>query len=318
MSFDLTNWTTAKYTHSFTTDENNSYVLEIHEDEFSATASTIELNGRSAIETRWVHDGENEYGETITSETIVSLYDDGLALVSDLEEQLDTIVNKYLLVIRSGNNLKWVGRIDPESLYFEEDGPIKLSFSATDGLGRLSTIPYADDTDGTPLTAGTVNLISVIADILSSTGFGLDFYVSSSLYHKSSELLASNSGIEKCPLEYTWTNKLAFTNRSKDSDQGLVSALDVIRSICSAWTLKLFQADGAWHLTQANHFAKSSYRRWRYNSAGAGKTADGSNASGATIPENLTGADYEDVNPLKIITSEEYSRTISTAEILSG
>jgi hypothetical protein len=317
LSFDLTNWTTAKYTHSFTTDENNSYVLEVHEDGFASTSSSVELDGRSAIETRWVHDGENEYGETITSETVVSLYDDGLALVSDLEEQLDTIVNKYLLVIRSGNNLKWVGRIDPESLYFEEDGPIKLSFSATDGLGRLSTIPYADDTDGTPLTAGSVNVISVIADILSSTGFGLDFYVSSSLYHKSSELLASNSGIEKCPLEYTWTNKLAFTNRNKDSDQGLVSALDVIRSICSAWTLKLFQADGAWHLTQANHFAKSTYRRWRYSSAGAGKTADGSNASGAGITTTAS-ADYEDVNPLKTITSEEYSRTISTAEILSG
>ena len=255
----------------------------------------IDVAGRATISTRWASEGDNEFAAFMTSETSLSLYDTGEALADDLIDALDTVDNKYVMVIRSGNALKWVGRIDPESINFDEDGPVTLSLTATDGLGRLENKPYISSTDGSGVDEGAATLVSIIADVLSGTGFGLDFYISSSLVPRAATAINET----KNPLQYVWVNKLAFTsNRDKD-ERGLVSKLSVLEAICKAWGLRIFQSDGAWHLVQISHFSQNSHRKWRYNSSGV-----------------LQG--YADVDPRITIANEDVARTRSTADILPG
>jgi hypothetical protein len=295
MAFDLSAWTTAKYRYSFVGDEGTSYIAEIHEDGFSGSVATVDIVGRGSINTRWATEGDDEFAPMMTSETSLALYDTGEALASDLIDALDTVDNKYLMVIRQSGNLKWVGRIDPESINFDEDGQVKLSVTATDGLGRLENKPYITNTDGSGVDEGSATLVSVIADVLSSTGFGLNFYISSSLVPRAATAINET----KNPLEYVWVNKIAFTSNRDKEERGLVSKLSVLEAICKAWGLRVFQSEGAWHLIQVSHFAQNSHRKWQYNSAGS-----------------LQG--YSDVDPRVTVSNEDIKRSESTANILPG
>jgi len=295
MAFDLSTWATAKYRYSFVGDEGTSYIAEIHEDGFSGSVATVDIVGRGSINTRWATEGDDEFAPMMTSETSLALYDTGEALASDLIDALDTVDNKYLMVIRQSGSLKWVGRIDPESINFDEDGPVKLSVTATDGLGRLENKPYISSTDGSSVDEGSATLVSVIADVLSGIGFGLDFYISSSLVPRAGTAITATQN----PLEYVWVNKIAFTSNRDKEERGLVSKLSVLQAICKAWGLRIFQANGAWHLIQVSHLAQNSHRKWQYNSAGT-----------------LQG--YSDVDPRVTISDENVKRSESTANILPG
>ena len=298
MAFDLSTWATAKYRYSFVGDEGTSYIAEIHEDGFSGSVTTVDIVGRGSINTRWTTEGDDEFAPMMASETSLSLYDTGEALASDLIDALDTVDNKYMMVIRQSSNLKWVGRIDPESINFDEDGPVMLSVTATDGLGRLENKPYISSTDGSSVDEGSATLVSVIADVLSGTGFGLDFYISSSLVPRAGTAITATQN----PLEYVWVNKIAFTSNRDKEERGLVSKLSVLQAICKAWGLRVFQADGAWHLIQVSHLAQNSHRKWRYNSAGTLQGTPG----------------YSDVDPRVTISDENVKRSESTANILPG
>ena len=244
MAFDLSTFTTAKYRFTYTGEEGGSYIAEIHQEEpydNGGSPTVIEAVGREAIQITWKHDGENEYAPMVFSEASVAFYDSAGAIAGDLIDALSTVDDKYLFVVRSGSSIKWVGNIDPEGITYNEEGQVPLTISATDGLGRLANRPYISATDGSAADAGSASLIEVIADCLNDTGFGFDFYVSSSLYHKTSPVLASDDN----PLENTWVNKLAFVSKKDTGDQALTSKLSVLKEICAAWGLKCFQAEGA-------------------------------------------------------------------------
>lgn len=319
MAFDLINFTTAKYRYTYTGEEGNEYAAEIHQDGFGGTPTTVEAVGRRAVDITWSHDGDDEYSAVEFSEATVSFYDGTNAIANDLIGNLNDVEEKYLFVVRtnevSSKKLKWVGNIDPEGITYQEEGQVPLTITAADGLGRLNYRPYVAP-DGVSVNTGPANFISVIADCLNDQGLGLDFYVSSSLYHKAADLLAP-AGATKCPPEFTWIDKLAFVADKNKGHQSTVSKLSVLESICFAWGMKCFQADGAWHLIQANHLHTTGYRRWRYNSLGAQKEATGDNLSGGTST-TYPGQNYEDVDPRITVADDNIKRTVSTRSYLKA
>ena len=303
--FDLTStFKSAKYNYSFTGDKGNIYNVDIHEFDYDNTVSglnSIELSGRGAVQTRWSHSGEDEYSPLLTSSTTLTLFDTGEALAGDLIGGLDDVEDKYLLVIRQTSSIKWIGRIDPEAINFREDGPVVLSITASDGLGRLDKEPYIVDFTGTGPVSGVESFTSILSEILDTTGFDLDYYVSSSFYPKTDPVLAATDN----PLENTYVDRINFT--SDDDAQGAVSKLSVLKAVCTTWGAKIFQADGAWHITQVNHLSASSYRRWRYDTDGVAKIVD-SHASNV----------YEDISPRVTFSDNTLVRTFSNASFLKG
>ena len=315
MSFDLNYWTTAKYRYSFTDDRGDSRTVEIHKFGYDnggaplwANITDVEANGRGSVGTRWRLSGDDEYSPFMESETTFKLYDTGEALATDLLDEINEVRDKFLLLVREGDDIKWIGKVEPDSISFKEDGPVKLSITATDGLGRLADLPYIGDVTTQEADSDSATLTQVIAKNLAALGYGFDFYVSSSLKHRSVNFTGSGDE-NNCPLEFTWVNELAFTGSENDDEFAAVSRRDTLEAVLTAFGLRCFQAEGAWHIIQVNHLHDvpyaGKYRRWRYASSGLGKVAD-----------NGGGNDYEDIDPRISVANEELYRTISTASFL--
>ena len=309
MAFNLTSgqWYTAKYRAEFTGDQGTSRIVEIHEDGYdfrtdgpSSLPNPMTGVGRANVSTSYAREGENEFAALAPSETTLSVYDDFASdsIATDLLNDIQTVSDKYAIVIRDGNTLRWVGKIDPEGIEYQEEGPIPLSVTATCGIGRLANLPYSTATDSTAAApSGLDAFTDVIADILDGTGFGLDFYVSSSLYHKTSPTLEDTDN----PLQNTYVDKLAFSQNDNEGQQKLVSKRAVLEAICNGWGLVCFQFDGAYHLIQADHFHANSYRRWQYNSSGVLQV------SGGAV-----------VDPRVTVSDENVKRTVSTKSFLKA
>jgi hypothetical protein len=318
MSFNFApNWKSAKYTLAVKGDEGNDYTVEIHRDTYDKWVSgsnTLVGSTRDSIVTSWDPSDKDEYSPFVFSQTTLAIYDGGEAVASDLIGAINEVEDLFLIVVRDGDDLKWIGKIDPEGITFDEDGPVQLQIIAADGLGRLDNTGYNLDENGLRADSEVVSLMSIVADILNDTGFGLDSYVSTSFYPKVTPSLGATDN----PLENIYIDKLAFLTDDGKGTRSAVSKLTVLRTICQAFGIKCFQADGAWHLIQANHLHVSSYRRWRYDSTGTGKIANGENIGSGTRAVSPSGVDYEDVTPSVTPTNEDRERTTSTASFLTG
>ena len=297
------NWTSAKYRYSFTGDEGTSYIWEIHEDGHNngGSPTNIDASGRDNCVTSWKNADDDEYSPLMTSETKVSLFDPSLNVINDLLDALSTgsisdVEEKYRLVVRSGNNLKWVGNIDPEGITYEEDGATQLNITATDGIGRLANKPYITDTATGALPDGIDSIKNIFVELLDYTGFDLDIYMSSSFYPKAMYSLPSD-GVNSNPLEYIYANKYHFRDVKGindgvaawsiaaqevlssqgfldpgdiDEDDRPISIHSALVGLLKSFGLRIVQQDGTWHIIQCNHLAKATtYKRWKYDSTGA-------------------------------------------------
>jgi len=297
------NWTSAKYRYSFTGDEGTSYIWEIHEDGYNngGSPTSIDASGRDNCITSWKNEGKDEYSPLMTSETKISLFDPSLNVINDLLDALSTgsisdVEEKYRLVVRSGDNLKWVGNIDPEGITYEEDGVTQLNITATDGIGRLGNKPYITNTATGTLPNGVDSIKNIFVELLDYTGFDLDIYMSSSFYPKAMYSLPSQ-GVNSNPLEYIYANKyhfrdvqgindsiLAWTIPAQevlsaqgfldpgdiDKDDRPISVHSALVGLLKSLGLRIVQQDGIWHIIQCNHLAKATtYKRWKYDSTGA-------------------------------------------------
>jgi hypothetical protein len=318
MAFDLSpSWTSAKYRYTFTGELGTSYIWEIHEDAHNNAGTPVVLvaNTRDNCKTSWQHDGPDEYSPLMPSETVVQFFDPNLAVVDDLIENISTIDDKYLIVVRSGNNIKWIGKVDTNGIQYNEDHIPSLTVSATDGLGRLADEPYLEDTVGGGLPNGMASVQSILSGLLSGIGFGLDLYTSTSFLPKTSPLLAATDN----PLENIFVNKYVFRNVNGyndafmsndllklgnrllnlnaeiDKDDAAIPKIDVLQAIMTALGAKIFQANGAWHVIQANHLGgATSYRRWRYDSAGVAKVTDSNSPN--TYEDITSGVTFSDLD----------------------
>lgn len=328
------NWTSAKYRYSFTGDEGTSYIWEIHEDGHNngGSPTTIDASGRDNCVTSWKNADDDEYSPLMTSETKVSLFDPSLNVINDLLDALSTgsisdVEEKYRLVVRSGNNLKWVGNIDPEGITYEEDGATQLNITATDGIGRLANKPYITNTATGALPDGIDSIKNIFVELLDYTGFDLDIYMSSSFYPKAMYSLP-DEGVNSNPLEYIYANKYHFRDVKGindgvaawsiaaqevlssqgfldpgdiDEDDRPISIHSALVGLLKSFGLRVVQQDGIWHIIQCNHLAKATtYKRWKYDSTGA--------AIGST--------NYEDVTSGLSISNITVARTRSRVSTL--
>lgn len=306
MAFNLTagQWYTAKYRYSYTGESGTARIAEIHEDEYDnrvGGVTPIVGSGRGFVSTRYEIEGDDEYAPFRPSTTTLQFFDTNEAFVSDMLGQLNQVGDKYAVVIREDETLDWVGYVDPQNLEFSEQGPIAMKVEASCGLKkRLDESPYLDDPSATfTVNEGAITLSSAIAKMLGTLGYGLDFWIASTIKPLSSNFTAID-GDEKCPLRYIWTNEIAFTSGTED-EYGVISSKAALKIILEAFGLTIFQAKGAWHITQVNLRHGSTYRRWQFDSAGVGGT-----------PLDA----YETFDPRTTLSDEELERSTSKARFV--
>jgi len=202
--------------------------------------------------------------------------------VDDTTGLLSSIFNggtdeRYKLLITEdeggGEVTNWEGFIDPESYSFGYLNNGVGSIQATDRIGKLKTEAYANA--GTPYT-GSARIIDIIAQCLEKTGLGLGIATHSRRY---SYLATNPLTTANDPLYY---HEVRDQSVYLDASGNPFSCFDVLKDVCTAWGLQIFQApignpSSRWLVLERRRdvfdgFPGRFYTYNKYTSAGAKDT----------------------------------------------
>jgi len=294
MAIEIDGGITRRYYHTFTDDDGNSYRWEIHQDGYDSTVDGTEVlsaSTRTHCVTRWAGASDDEFSPILGSETTITFFeDDDDPVVDALIDNVSSSEEQFAIVIKDAvsGSVKWVGFVDYEDVRRPEDGLVSLSITARDGLGRLEDKYYVSNTATGALYEGRATVTSIIATLLNQIGWGLDFYIATEMYpapYSGDESLSN----EDNPLDNLYAERLVFAaivEGEKDifgraiPENAPIKSIEVLKAILERFCLRIFQADGAWHIYQVNQYyittenlgtslqRSQKFRRWKYNSSG--------------------------------------------------
>lgn len=282
---------TTKYYHEFEGEDGATYQWQIRERGFSGTALPLAASSLDHCETSWKLEGGDEYGPVMGSETSISFFDNSLNdVLGDLTSGTNFDFNRdYALAITRNGSLQWIGYMETPDVIADEEGPTRISLTATDGLGRLKKFAYAD-TDGNPLS-GRARLTTIIAELLgpqstreNGVEFGSGFYTACQIYPGTT--LTSNDD----PLYNIYIDRLGLAaSRGKNGDLVAATKLDALRMILSTFGLRISYSEGYYHIYNPHlYHGTSSFNRWEYDSSGAQQSATPSSFTHRVTPANET------------------------------
>ena len=108
--------------------------------------------------------------------------------------------------------------------------PFEISFTATDGLGRLE-----DSVVDEPTSQDSTNLFNIVLDSLVETGLGLPVYVDSGIRNASGDAL----------VDVTANGYSLYTNVE---DRELLTRKEFIEGLLGAFNCKITQSNGIWYV----------------------------------------------------------------------
>ena len=273
--------TTTKYYHEYTGEDGSTYQWQIRERGWDNTApgqGPVELvaSGITHAKTRWVMEGDDEYGPIMGSETTVSFFDtsgdDVLGDMTTLGTGSYGFHKDYALAVLKDAALDWIGYMEPPDINVAEDGPTEISLTATDGLGRLKEFGYEDPSDAAEPHNGRARVTTVIKELLETIEFGTGFYTACELYPRkaSGQLTASDD-----PLYNVYIDRIGLAvSRGRNGDLAPINRLDALRLVLSRFGLTISMSQGYWHIYNPHlYHGGSSFNRWEYDSAGAQQNA---------------------------------------------
>jgi len=287
---------TTKYYHEFEGEDGATYQWQIRERGFSGTALPLTASSLDHCETSWKLEGKDEYGPIMGSETSISFFDNSLNdVLDDLTSGTNFDFNRdYALAITRNGSLQWIGYMETPDVSVDEEGPTRISLTATDGLGRLKKFAYAD-TDGNPFS-GRARLTTIIAELLgpqdddlsvsreNGVEFGSGFYTACQIYPGTT--LSSNDD----PLYNIYIDRLGLAaSRGKNGDLVAATKLDALKMILSTFGLRISYSEGYYHIYNPHlYHGTSSFNRWAYYSNGSQQSATPSSFTHRVTPANET------------------------------
>ncbi len=177
------------------------------------------------------------YGIKAT-EAVIEFYTGGIITLEDFYNEDDAF---WLVQFYYRNALYWTGYLQLDNSRGRvTDQNYVLQLNANDGLGRLES-KYLLNADGTPIQNNWLltTLFSYIFAFIPS----LDTKAWLNIFENSTQDRSYFSGY------LTFLPQTAFNTRYFTNDDGTTQSLyDILNSICLAFRMCMFQADGTWHL----------------------------------------------------------------------
>lgn len=227
-----------------------SYTIDIIDTQDSSHTIAIEQAARSSVVLEWqgsdAKDSKFIIGSSLRFTMLDPDYNDGLfdSIFTGNETRF-----KARLYLDAGNKTIWQGFLLPDS-YSEpyHNGVIEVSFTATDGLGRLKGKYLADD-----FYTDEKSVIDIISACLAKTGLVLPLYFTPAI---------ENAIVKDYQAIYLDT--LHFIKKDKKQD-----AYKILNSVLKDMLCKVYQCDDRWYIDALNktQFVAVNYKH--YDAAGA-------------------------------------------------
>lgn len=207
-----------------------------------------------------------------------------LNILADDDFQLSDLYTadekEWMLVI--GGAYAWSGFVIPDSCSEPfAYKPYPVTISATDGLGLLKDIPFANE-DGT-IYRGFNSDRRILKIALEKTGLSLNMVYGINTYDYSMVISEVTN-----PLDLTFIDQARFI----DEDGNPFSCYEVIRSICARWSARLHQFGNKWQIINALELSQGDVRTYEYDTTGLFKEV------GQIVNTVIAGGLNRDIQPV--------------------
>lgn len=263
-----------RYTSSFKSDIGITWKIDLHDTEFSGSATSFTVAGEGfALE----RNASNQERTSALLGSEVTVY--ALSQNSSFDNWLRTLVfdgeAQHFCVIYKDNVKWWVGQLLMD-IYEEDDTPyprlVRLRY--TDGLARLKEIEYTDS--GTRFT-GTATIIEHIWNVLALVPT-LQFWNDSgeTVLRTSCEYFESQMSYSNTtdPLPSIRVPHAAFWKEQENGEYDIMNAYDVLEQLVANFYARFWLGDGYFHFVQLDRMRNNLLRVFDYDKDGTSSTSN--------------------------------------------
>lgn len=275
----------------FKSDTGQLFKIEIHDDEFTGTASSFKVASDGFV-LNYEGESDNIVSPVIGSECVVSAYNTTSAFdlfITDLKDhQEDRFTLRILKDV--AENLFWAGIVTQDLIVVEDvSKPYIFQISATDGIGHLSNKEYT--------TASLTTVNDLIFDAVDAIGIA-------HLYETTDTYFATSVNIWDSQHTYSTTddvttltrfNTIVFKDVDNDGNAIYSTYMDILTEMCIVFGARFYQSDGVFHFEQYIERDDSERRVVQYYKTGIEKsntlidddvTLDGTAIGGVRLANN--------------------------------
>lgn len=230
----------------FKSDTGQLFKIEIHDDDFTGTASEFSVAG-DGFTLNYEGAIDNIVSPIIGSECVISAYNTTSAFDLFITKlKVNQEKRFYVRIYKDvAENLFWTGVITQDLIVVEDiDKPYIFKISATDGIGHLANKEYTD--------SGVTTINELINDSVDAIGFA-DLYRTTDTYYATTVNIWDSAHIYSATndvTEFIRFDPIVYKSLDNDGNPIYSSYLDILREICIAFGARFYQADGIFHFEQ--------------------------------------------------------------------
>ena len=226
--------------------------VDIYDSQYTGSPDSITL-AEDGWALTWNGDIRNKVNPILTSEAVISF-----VMRDATDENLMTLIagnveGRFTIaiyqVIATVPVLFWTGTVLTDQVaYLDEYYPIRAEIRATDDIGALQDVPYDDD--GTPYASnGYKTVIGHVHEALLKTRQVANFYTSTNHFLTyANDFYSVDDDVSVTDhLNSTRIYNLTWNNPNDEGVNQIVSAYEVLESICLTYNARLFQYAGSWY-----------------------------------------------------------------------
>lgn len=226
--------------------------VDIYDSQYTGSPDSITL-AEDGWALTWNGDIRNKVNPILTSEAVISFVmrdatDENLMtlIAGNVEGRFTVAIYQVIATIPV---LFWTGTVLTDQVaYLDEYYPIRAEIRATDDIGALQDVPY--DNNGTPYASnGYKTVIGHVHEALLKTRQVANFYASTDNFLTyANDFYSVDDDVSVTDhLNSTRIYNLTWNNPNDEGINQIVSAYEVLESICLTYNARLFQYAGSWY-----------------------------------------------------------------------
>jgi hypothetical protein len=230
-------------------DQGGEWRVDIFDTQWSGAVDSLTLSGEG-FKVQWDGDIRNKVNPIITSSATIEFVmqdeaDENIMtlIAGNVEGRFSVAIYQMIATVPI---LYWTGTVLTDQVsYLDEYYPIRAEITASDDIGALQDVPYDDD--GTPYASNqSKTVIGHVHEALLKLRQVERFYTSSSqfLIYANDFYSVDDDVSVTDHLNSTVIYNLTWNNPDDEGNNQIVSAYDVLESICKTYNARLFQYSG--------------------------------------------------------------------------
>lgn len=246
----------------------DNYTIDIYDDNYSGSAFEMQV-GAEAFKLSYKTDGDDINAPIFSSTCTVNLVVTTAAATAGFNSFLTDLASapegQFTIVINKNGSRWWVGKVLTDLVTYEDiRKPYNFNLRATDGIGKLKDVDYADSGSEYTGFASLLQHIHNCIDKIGVTSFhstGFMYYDACYWQENSHDQVAITGEDSRVRLlQDTRVDHKAFRTVKANGDIEFMNCYEVLETILKALFARILYVDGSYYIIQVGNYENDSIR----------------------------------------------------------